>query len=84
MREILSKALYHDDILLYTVLYRDFERIVEVPLKDFLYLSNNLETIPITRIVEVRKNDETVYKKISSLPAQPQKLETVGIRIVSL
>ena len=71
MREILSKALYHDDILLYTVLYRDFERIVEVPLKDFLYLSNNLETIPITRIVEVRKNDETVYKKISSLPAQP-------------
>ena len=70
LREILSKALYHDDILLYTVLYRDFERIVEVPLKNFLYLSNNLETIPITRIVEVRKNDETVYKKISSLPAQ--------------
>ena len=71
LREILSKALYHEDILLYTVLYRDFEMIVEVSLKDFLYLSNNLETIPITRIVEVRKNDETVYKKISSLPAQP-------------
>lgn len=71
LREILSKALYHDDILLYTVLYRDFERIVQVSLKDFLYLSNNLETIPITRIVEVRRNDEIVYKKISSLPVQP-------------
>lgn len=71
LREILSKALYHDDILLYTVLYRDFERIVQVSLKDFLYLSNNLETIPITRIVEVRRNDEIVYEKISSLPVQP-------------
>ena len=70
LREILSKALYHEDVLLYTVLYRDFERIVEVSLKDFLYLSNNLETIPINRIVEVRKNDEIVYIKISSLPAQ--------------
>jgi len=71
LREILSKALYHDDILLYTVLYRDFERIVQVSLKDFLCISNNLETIPITRIVEVRRNDEIVYKKISSLPVQP-------------
>ena len=71
LREILSKALYHDDILLYTVLYRDFERIVEVPLKNFLYLSNNLETIPITRIIEVWRNDEMVYKKMSSMPVQP-------------
>jgi len=71
LREILSKALYHDDILLYTVLYRDFDRIVQVSLNDFLYLSNNLETIPITRIVEVRRSDEIVYKKISSLPVQP-------------
>lgn len=71
LRELLSKALYHDDILLYTVLYRDFDRIVQVSLNDFLYLSNNLETIPITRIVEVRRNDEIVYKKISSLPVQP-------------
>ena len=71
LREILSKALHHDDIILYTVLYRDFDSIVQVSLKDFLYLSNNLETIPITRIVEVRRNDEMVYKKISSLPVQP-------------
>ena len=57
--------------ILYTVLYRDFDSIVQVSLKDFLYLSNNLETIPITRIVEVWRNDEMVYKKISSLPVQP-------------
>jgi uncharacterized protein (UPF0248 family) len=71
LREILSKALYHEDVLLYTVSYRDFERIVQVSLKDFLYLSDNLERIPITRIVEVRRNDEIVYKKISSIPVQP-------------
>ena len=71
LREILSKALYHDDILLYTVLYRDFEWIVQTSLKEFLSLSDNLETIPITRIVEVRRIDEILYKKISSLPVKP-------------
>ena len=71
LREILSKALYHDDILLYTVLYRDFEWIVQMSLKEFLYLSDDLETIPITRIVEVRRNDEILYKKLSSLPVKP-------------
>jgi len=71
LQEILSKALYHDDILLYTVLYRDFEWIVQMSLKEFLCLSDNLETIPITRIVEVRRIDEILYKKISSLPVKP-------------
>ena len=71
LQEILSKALYHDDILLYTVLYRDFEWIVQMSLKEFLYLSDDLETIPITRIIEVWRNDEMVYKKISSMPMQP-------------
>jgi len=40
-------------------------------LKEFLYLSDDLETIPITRIVEVRRNDEILYKKLSSLPVKP-------------
>ena len=71
LQEILSKALYHDDILLYTDLYRDFEWIVQMSLKEFLCLSDNLETIPITRIVEVRRIDEILYKKISSLPVKP-------------
>ncbi|MGA9910480.1 MAG: DUF504 domain-containing protein [Nitrososphaeraceae archaeon] len=71
LREILSKALYHEDIHSYTVSYRDFERIVQVSLNDFLCISNNLETIPITRIIEVWRNDEMVYKKMSSMPVQP-------------
>jgi uncharacterized protein (UPF0248 family) len=48
---------------MYTVSYRDFERTVQVSLKDFLYLSDNLERIPITRIVEVRRKDEIIYRK---------------------
>lgn len=71
LQEILSKALYHEDILLYTVSYRDFESIVQLSLKDFLQLSNNLETIPITRIVEIMRKDEIVYKKISSIRMRP-------------
>ncbi len=71
LREIISKALYQEDIRLYTVSYRDFERIVDMSLKDFLDASNNLETIPITRIVEVRRKDEIVYKKTTSLRMQP-------------
>ncbi len=66
LREIISKALYHEDVSLYSVSYRDFERIVDMSLKDFLCASNNLETIPITRITEVRRKDQILYKKASN------------------
>ena len=39
LEEIFSKALYADDAALYSVSYRDFENIVEVPLQEFLKLS---------------------------------------------
>lgn len=63
LREIISKALYHEDISLYTVGYRDFDRAVRVPLKEFLEASNNLEIIPLTRIIEIRKDHEVLYRK---------------------
>lgn len=63
IREIITKAFYYDDPSLYKVLYRDFEAVVEVTLKDFLESSNFLETIPITRIVEIRKANQVLYRK---------------------
>jgi hypothetical protein len=36
LEEIFSRALYADDAALYSVSYRDFENIVEVPLQEFL------------------------------------------------
>ena len=64
IREIISKAFYSDDPSLYSVFYRDFEAVVEVTLKDFLVSSNYLETIPVTRIVEIRKANQVLFRKI--------------------
>jgi uncharacterized protein (UPF0248 family) len=64
IREIISKALYYDDPSLYSVYYRDFETVVQVTLKDFLESSNYLETIPVTRIIEIRKASQVLYRKI--------------------
>ena len=61
--EIFSKALYADDATLYSVSYRDFENIVEVPLPEFLKLSENFTLIPQTRILLIRKNEQVLYRK---------------------
>lgn len=61
--EIFSKALYADDATLYSVSYRDFENIVEVPLPEFVKLSENFTMIPQTRILLVRKREQVLYHK---------------------
>jgi hypothetical protein len=61
--EIFSKALYADDAALYSVSYRDFENIVEVPLPEFVELSENFQVIPQSRIVLVKKGGQTLYRK---------------------
>ena len=63
LEEIFSKALYADDPSQYFVSYRDFESVVEVTLKDFVELSENFTVIPASRIVEVRKGRETLYRR---------------------
>jgi uncharacterized protein (UPF0248 family) len=68
LEEILSKAKFYDDIDLYQVSYRDFDNIVSVNLKEFIFLSSNFESIPITRIVEIKKGTNVVYSK-----STPQK-----------
>jgi hypothetical protein len=63
LEEIFSKALYADDATLYSVTYRDFENIVEVPLQEFLSLSENFTLIPPNRILLVKKNGKVLYRK---------------------
>lgn len=63
LEEIFSRALYADDPNLYSVSYRDFERIVEVTLPEFVELSEDFEVIPQNRIMFVKKGDEVLYRK---------------------
>ena len=69
LEEIFSKALHsEDDPSRYSVGYRDFERIVEVTLPEFIDLSENLTLIPAGRIAYVRKGSEILYRKRRSTP----------------
>ena len=63
LEEILSKAKFYDDIDLYQVSYRDFNSVVTVTLKEFIFLSSNFESIPVSRIVEIKKGSNVIYSK---------------------
>ena len=63
IEEIFSKAKFADDPTLYRVFYRDLDSIRELTLPDFLKESNDFETIPITRIQLVKKNNKILFRK---------------------
>lgn len=63
LKEVFSRALHADDPSLYFVSYRDFDRIVEVPLQEFVSLSEDFSVIPASRIARVRRGGETLYVK---------------------
>ncbi|HVX03202.1 MAG TPA: DUF504 domain-containing protein [Nitrososphaera sp.] len=63
LEEVFSRALHADDPSLYIVSYRDFDRIVEVPLQEFVSLSENFSVIPASRIARIRRGDKTLYVK---------------------
>lgn len=64
LAEILSKARYADNPNSYIVGYQDFDAIIEVTLPEFIKLSDNFETIPITRIRYIKKRTKILYTKI--------------------
>ncbi|MBI1829660.1 MAG: DUF504 domain-containing protein [Thaumarchaeota archaeon] len=64
LAEILSKAKYTDNPNSYIVGYLDYITIKEVTLPEFIKISDNFETIPITRIKHVRKGNDVLYTKI--------------------
>ncbi len=63
IEEIFSKARFADDPNTYKVFFRDFDTIREVTLPDFIIESNNFETIPITRIEMIKKDDKILFEK---------------------
>ncbi|HXV66985.1 MAG TPA: DUF504 domain-containing protein [Nitrosopumilaceae archaeon] len=63
IEEIFSKAKFADDPMLYRVFYRDFDRIRELTLLEFLNESNFFEAIPVTRIQMIKKNNKTLFRK---------------------
>ena len=63
LEEIFSKALHADDPSLYSVSYRDFGSVVQVPLLEFLELSENFELIPANRIIAVNRDGKELYRK---------------------
>lgn len=63
LEEIFSKALFADESEQYKIFYRDFERIREVTLPEFLTQSNNFQTIPVNRIRKIKKSNTVLFEK---------------------
>lgn len=63
IEEIFSKAQFADNPNIYKVFFRDFDEIRGVTLSDFIVESNNFETIPITRIEMIKKDEKILFKK---------------------
>ena len=63
LEEIFSKALFADESEQYRIFYRDFERIREVTLPEFLTQSNNFQTIPVNRIRKIKKSNTVLFEK---------------------
>jgi hypothetical protein len=63
IEEIFSKAKFANEISLYYVSYRDFEKIREVELQEFIEESENFQKIPSSRITKIRKNNTILFEK---------------------
>ena len=61
--EIFSKAIYADNPTSYTVGYLDYDSVKEVTLPEFVKVSENFETIPITRICFIKKGNRILFHK---------------------
>lgn len=64
IEEIISRAKYADELARYSVGYRDFEKIKEVSLLDFLTESDNFNIIPMSRIRWIKKDNKILFQKI--------------------
>lgn len=63
IEEIFSKALFADESRLYKIFYRDFEKIRESTLPEFLIQSDNFQTIPTNRIMKIMKSNTVLFEK---------------------
>ena len=63
VEEIFSKALFTDETKLYKIFYRDFDRVVETTMPEFLKESDNFQTIPINRIKKIMKSGMVLFER---------------------
>ena len=63
LAEVFSKAMYADNPESYIVGYLDYHIIKEVTLPEFIKESDNFETIPITRIQYIKKENRVLFSK---------------------
>jgi hypothetical protein len=63
IEEILSKAIFADNPNNYKISYRDYERVKEKTLIEFIKESNNFQSIPISRIETIKKNHRILFEK---------------------
>lgn len=63
IEEIFSKARFSDNPQDYKVFYRDFDRIIEKTLPEFISESENFQTIPISRIERIETNNTILFEK---------------------
>jgi hypothetical protein len=68
LNEIFSKALYADNTSHYSVSYRDYYSVIEVPLSEFVRISEDFQSIPASRIVLVKKEGQILYRKFYDRP----------------
>ncbi len=67
INEIFSKARFGNEAETYKIFYRDFEKIIEVTVPEFIKVSENFETIPISRIKKITKNNTILFEKSTRL-----------------
>ncbi|HSB57570.1 MAG TPA: DUF504 domain-containing protein [Nitrosopumilaceae archaeon] len=63
LAQIFSKAMYADNPDSYHVGYLDYNIVKEATLPEFIKLSDNFETIPISRIQYVKKENTVLFSK---------------------
>ena len=63
INEIFSEAKFGSNAENYIVFYRNFERIIETSLPEFIKISENFETIPASRIEKITKNNKILFEK---------------------
>ena len=63
IEEIFSKAQFADNPSEYKIFYRNFEKIIETTLLKFIKESDNFQTIPISRIEKIERNNTVLFEK---------------------
>ncbi len=61
--EIFSKALFADNPNLYKISFRNFHRIQESSLPQFLIQSDYFQTIPVNRIKKIKRGNTILFEK---------------------